>query len=795
MKTRTRVALALLGISLLVAGCSKPQEKEARYIKRGNELFEEGKFKKARVEYKNAARILPGDAEVAYRIGLVDEAEGNLRGAFVNFARAEQQDSHYLPPQLKLGEYYLAGEQYDEVQKRLDAMLADAPEDAGAHALHAALLLRQNDYDGTEKEARYALAKDPSSIIAFSVLTGLYTAQENSEKALTTVNEGIARNPKSLPLVLLKTEIYARNGDLPKMAESYQAVFKLAPGESEYRDDLAMAYLKAGQLDNAETTLREGVASLPNDEEMKHQLISFLADHRGADAAEKEIRGYMKDNPDNSDLNTWLVELYVSHGAVDRAVAFLNDIIARNGFDKQALSARAALARIDYINGDKDAAAQLANTVLEKDQNNLDALFIKARIEADRGAYQNAIVDLRTIIRAQPKSKEALRLLAETLMRQGHLDLAIDTLNQQVDFDPLDFDTKVRLAQMYHLNGNSKHAMDLLFFVTKAQPKYPVGWESTARVAIAIKDWQTAETAIRTLDGLEDQHLTAVFLRGLLLDRMSKPEEALAQYRQVIDADPSSALAEHAITGLVGDYKTVGRMDEATRYVESLKLNSATVHTILGESYLAAGKTEQAANDFDMAITGNAQHPEPYLERARMFVYEHKPNDAIETLKKGAGAAPGDIRMPMMQAEILGQQGRYQEAIALYDDLLAHNPDLDGVANNLAETIADYQYTDPGALEKAQHVAERFTGSSNPLLLDTLAWVYYRQGDVGEAQTIMQRALSLGGTLPPQVHYHYGAILLKTDKTSEAKAELQKATIQGASYPGVDDARKMLTGL
>src|ERR1700677_3509195 len=114
---RLILAAASVLIGLTLAGCSKPEEKEAQYIKRGNELFDQGKFEQARVEYKNAGRIKPADAEVAYRMGLIDEAEGDFRGAFDGFTTSEQQNSHYHPAALKLAEYYLAGEHIDEAQK------------------------------------------------------------------------------------------------------------------------------------------------------------------------------------------------------------------------------------------------------------------------------------------------------------------------------------------------------------------------------------------------------------------------------------------------------------------------------------------------------------------------------------------------------------------------------------------------------------------------------------------------------------------------------------------------------
>ena len=144
-----------------------------------------------------------------------------------------------------------------------------------------------------------------------------------------------------------------------------------------------------------------------------------------------------------------------------------------------------------------------------------------------------------------------------------------------------------------------------------------------------------------------------------------------------------------------------------------------------------------------------------------------------------------------MEAGILAKIGRTKDAADLYAKILARDPDLDAVANNLAELIADNDTANAAALEKAKDVAERFAVSSNPLLLDTLAWVYYRQGHTDQALALMDRAASMKTDLPPQFHYHYGAILLSAGNNSQASAELQMAIIQGADYPGLDDAKAL----
>lgn len=787
----TSAPLAVLAAVLLLTACDNPEQKEARYIRLGNAAFDQDMYEKARVDYKNAARVKPADAEPFYRLGLVDEAEGDLRNAFVQFTSAEQQNAHFHPAALKLAHYYIGGEQYAEAEKRLSAVLADTPDDAEAHALLASLWLHENKGEEAEKEGRIALGKDPGNITATAALAGLYTARQAFDQAIATTDAGITHHPDNVPLLILRAMIYGSTDDLPHLAETYQTIFKLQPDAIKFRTDLANIYVKAGKLDEAEATLRAGIAARPNDWEIKHALIFFLDQHRGMAAAEQEIRKAMRDNADLDEPYFWLADLYAGHDAPDRAIELLNQIVGRGKTDA-ALNARVRLALLDIKRGNKDHAEKLVATVLAKAPDDQAALFVRANLFFDSGDYQNAVSDLHAILRAAPQAEDALRLLGETLLLQGHADLAIDVMGHLVDSAPDNDDAKIRLAQMLYARGNIPMAMDLIGFVTKTAPNNAVAWETAARFAIDSGQWLAAEEAIRTLDRLPGQHLTAVFLEGRVLEKTSQNEAALDRFSEIAKADPHAPLAEHALKELMETYRKLGRIDAACDFLQNLKSDSAFVATLLGNCYTSIGKTGESATLFDNAIAAKAAFPEPYIARAELYLQNHQSELALDILKQGIAAAPRDIRMPMMLADILTKQGRYQEASAVYLGILDHNPGYNPAANNLAELIADYQSGDTEALEKARQIAERFAGSTDPIQTDTLAWVYFRQGKTQLAQTMIERAMTKPQTdLPPQIHYHYAMILMKNGKPEQAEAELRQATVKDADYPGLAEAQKL----
>lgn len=788
---RARFLVVVLGLAAIVAGCSDPDRRAAEYIDSGMKYLSEGQYEKARVEFKNAGRIKPTDPEIRYRLALVDEAQGNLRAAFVGFREAESQNPRYRPALLKLSEYFLAGERYAEVDKRLAIIAEDTPDDPGLHALKAALHLRRGEHQAAETEARAALAKDPGQTGAIAVLTGLYTATEQPEKAIGILDEGIKRHPKDASLLQLRVTLYRKLGDVDKAAQAYDALLALRPADPALRAELGRMLLAAGRPDDAEKALRAGVAAQPGNPQMKSQLIAFLNEVRGTPAAEAQVREFIKSEPGNNAYSFWLAEIRLRDGDVEGATKVLDEVIARQRTEPGGLTARAMLAQINLGRGDRETAERLVSEVLERAPTNPEALYLRASLAFERGDAASTVTDIRTILRDNPRAAKVYQLLAEALLQQGRVDLAIETLNQFLDLSPDNRIAQVRLAQLHHINGDTNRALTMLRTVTEAEPGLAVAWETRARIAIEIKDWPAAELALAQLVPLEGQARLARYLHGEVLAGTGKTEEATKVFAEVIGAAPDDPISERAIIAYIPAMKALGRVDDATKYLDGLGLANPMALTVLADAHAGRGRLDVAAATVQKALDRAPARAEPYILRARLYITENQRIPAADILQRGIAATPADLQMPMMLADLFSQMGRIPEAIALYENVLQRNPGLDLAANNMAQLIADHQYGDPAALEKARRVAERFIQAPNPLFQDTLAWVYVRQGQYEQALPILAR-VTAAANMPRQIHYHYGKALALAGDKAAAKKQLEIATKDARPYPGLDDARQLL---
>ena len=83
---------------------------------------------------------------------------------------------------------------------------------------------------------------------------------------------------------------------------------------------------------------------------------------------------------------------------------------------------------------------------------------------------------------------------------------------------------------------------------------------------------------------------------------------------------------------------------------------------------------------------------------------------------------------------------------------------------------------------------------TDPAMLDTLGWVYFRMGEYQKALVPLEQALDLAPEADI-ILYHMGMLLHKTGRLQEAREKLRKALAGEADFIGRQEAEKVLRSL
>ena len=132
---------------------------------------------------------------------------------------------------------------------------------------------------------------------------------------------------------------------------------------------------------------------------------------------------------------------------------------------------------------------------------------------------------------------------------------------------------------------------------------------------------------------------------------------------------------------------------------------------------------------------------------------------------------PSQLRLLFALGATYEQNGRIEQAVTTFEEIIARAPDNDRALNYLGYMLADRGER----LEYAQELIEQAVALSpdNPAYLDSFGWVLYRLGDYETALEHLKRAVALDSD--PIMFDHLGDVYQAVGELEQARNWWQKA--------------------
>jgi tetratricopeptide (TPR) repeat protein len=211
---------------------------------------------------------------------------------------------------------------------------------------------------------------------------------------------------------------------------------------------------------------------------------------------------------------------------------------------------------------------------------------------------------------------------------------------------------------------------------------------------------------------------------------------------------------------------------------------------VLGGLYVVSKEPDKAEVEFKKAIEANNAILTSYMNLAQLYYHTGKLDQAVKEYEAVLVKNPKVLQAHMLLAIIYQQQNQYDKSKAEYEQVLALNPKFAPAANNLAWMLMEHGENIDQALAYAQTAREQST--DDPHIADTLGWIYYQKNVHLKALSLLKEAAE---KLPsdPIVQYHYGMAQHKNGNPEAAKKTLAASLKLSSTYPGSDEARKVLS--
>ena len=546
----------------------------------------------------------------------------------------------------------------------------------------------------------------------------------------------------------------------------------------------AMVRIDAGRRDDAETDLRKAVTASPNFYDAHRVLGRLLLDRSGNDRAVVEdalvqLSAAYKLNPDDLVSGIAVAQIYGSLKRPADAEKVLATLLERAP-DQRALNYNYAIV-LSQLGRAVEAKEYLEKAVLV-DPTFSPAVLQLVELYQKNGDWLKAAALLAPLVAADPSNVDFERQQAYFYLRGGEPEKARATFKHLLDADPRDTRSEFYLAESLNDLRQFAEADKIYHRLLEKSPDDPDVQVSLGLSQVGQRKWDEAKksfqlvlanadasenmqvlarTQLALIDLQKGMYASAVDTARPALVFRDKPNgQAISIALDALKKEKKYGDAVLLLAPLAGKYPDDGFI--SSQYVEVL---------------MRAGDKEKAQQ---VAASQAKLGPKFTIAVAEAFLQDEEYPQAITLLKDSLQSHSTDIDTKYELASAYERSGDREAAEKLFLDILKAQPDHAGSLNYLG-----YMYAESGTnLERAQDMLTRAVRQDprNGAYVDSLGWVYFRQGKLDLAEKYLTDATHLlphdatvrehlGDVFAKRGEYHKALDLYRTALTLEPESK------------------------
>ena len=750
------------------------------------ELIEKGESIKAALEFRNALKLKNDYVEATLQLGKIEETQGQLQNAVRRYTTVAERDPNQVEARTRLANILLAAGRTDDALEYADQAYKIAGDDPSVLVTKAAIELRRNNTSDAIAFANRALEKDPGYADALMVLAAERLRAEKPQEALAFLDKAPKSSERNVALQLLRLTALEVLGDQPGVENLFKKMIGVFPENPAFRQGLVQWYLSKGRKDEAEESMRDYASAEPQNENAQFGLVSFLTSQKGSQAAIDYMEGLVA-NPEIGDdmrfrMQMALAQLKYSSGDRAGATDLLQSVVD-NAEAENRNKARIAYASMEAAQGNYEHAEKLVDAALQEDAKNPEALGVRAQVKLATKRSEEATDDLILALNEAPQNARLRVLLGEAYEKAGKVTLAEDSYAKALALNDDPADAGLRMARFLLRYGRTTRARQVLEDVATRVPKDRRVLALLGDVRLATQDWVGAEDVAKRLRALDQTDTSPIADRiaAAALSGLDRHAESINLLKSSLDEGD-----QELNTDLVRAYVQSGQLDEAENYLTTrldTEPDNVRALVLLGSVYASTNRLDEAEVTFKKAAsveTGEVGS----TALAQFYASSGRIDEAEKVARDGIARNPQSNALRFLLSSILQREQRFDDAIAIYEEMFANDPESTAVANDLASLLSERR-GDPASLDRAFEIAQRFRNSEIPQYLDTLGWIYYLRGEYASALPLVKTAAE---RLPEVglVQFHLGLVQKELDNREESIESLKKAISLPASMTASD---------
>ena len=546
---------------------------------------------KAIEEYRLAIEADPSSEFLTSGLAELYVKTGRIRDAVLEAQDIIKRDPNNLEAHKLLGRIYLrslgdmpGGNGSDNVLKlaieQYERIVKIEPNNIDDHLLLGRLYRLNNDLQKAENELKTAVQLDPNSEEAITTLALLYSEEGDTAHALQVLSS-VPATGRSAKLYSALGTTYEQRKDYKNAIEAYKKAIQLDRDNLDAIRGLAENLLNDGQMDAALDQYKVIADANPEDAQTYLRIAEIYRKQEKYDLALEGLKKAETMVPDSMEVPYNVALVYQAQGRGDEAAKILQDLLKKT--------------------------EKPDNNYSQSDRSNR-AVFIErlGRIYRDQSNYSAAVETFRKMLTLGDESAESgYQEIIDTYREAKQWPQATAAAREAVQKLPNNRDLRMVLdAQLADTGDADKALADVRSLLKGTAEDRPV-YVALAQMNTRLKRWADAEAALNKAEQLstkpEDKQYVA-FLRGSTYERQKKYDEAEAEFRKVLAAEPQSAVTLNYLGYMNADRGV--RLEESLNYIRqavSLEPGNGAYLDSLGWAYFRLGKYDLAEENLNKA--------------------------------------------------------------------------------------------------------------------------------------------------------------------------------------------------
>lgn len=818
-----------LARAYMASGKFEQAEKEFQKVQRQNPSLPEIKLELAKLygflnkpelairEGEEYLAAHPGSTDALEALGIAYAGRNMPQDSESYFLRALDKNPSKLTTRLELARLYAAEGKAEKSRELLTGIIKVDPRNQRAYYMLANLEITVGQKDRALDIFKKLEEINGSDPVAPYKAGLIYLEKGDINTAEKIADNLVTKFPKNGEGYRLKGIACYKRQNAPEAIAALQVANKFQPGVAGYYY-LGLSLYSHGELESALSQFRLILDKTPSFQQARLLVGMILLRQKRVDDAITEINRLLEADGKNALAHNILGSAYMAKGMYDEGMKEFNRAIQLNPKIVDAHLKKGVFHLSQGKTGEFEAdiqaavkvAPELLNTRLTlasfyaRKNNHGKALAVLS--EGLTGGKSDAALYtyMAKLMFATRKPDRGIQYLQKAKgcdpgalfpyfsMAAYYASIANDemVLNEcaaVLQKDPANVRAMLCIAELLERKGRDGEA--LAYYLKAKETKAPAAYLTLANYHVKKKD---NRKALSTLDeALKNAPRTIAILemKGRLLMMDKRYKEALKTYDEIETITPERGLPIK-VKAYLEMNKPGEAMKEADRVV-TLKLNSAYGYMLLAAIYRHQNKPERAIEELVKGLKVDGKNPEAGLMLAEMYAMAGNSPQAIRACENVIRIHPDFKQAYFTYGMVLDKAGNKKEAVNKYLQALTIAANYLPALNNLACLYADGYGSKEEALRLAQSALT--LQPENPRVMDTLGYVFLKNGRLQDARRTLEKAAAL---LPdnPTIDYHLALAYKASGDKGAAVARLEKA-LRSGDFTEKMQARTLLSEL